>query len=69
MTSLCNPNQIEELREAIEALCPAQDVSSYTDLELDSYLKMQRSVSMAAKALVASEQWSKPPSRYNEASD
>ena len=57
MKSLSNPEHIRELRDELEVLRPARDVSSYTDLELDSYLKMQRSVASAAKALVASEQW------------
>ena len=51
-----NAEQLRQLREELESL-HHPEASSYTDLELDSYLTFQRSVSAAAKALIASEQW------------
>lgn len=51
-------DQIQQLREELESLNhTSASNNSYTDLELDSYLKFQRSIPAAAKALIASEQW------------
>jgi len=46
---------LEQLRDELESL--SHDSSAHTDLELDSYLKFQKNVSSAAKALVASTDW------------
>jgi PH domain len=48
---------MEQLREDLESLCPDTHGSTYSDLELDSFLTFHKSVPAAAKALLNARRW------------
>lgn len=50
-----NREKIRQLREELGSLSPTSEL--YSELELDSFLKFQKSVSAAAKTLLASRKW------------
>jgi PH domain len=48
---------ILQLREELESLCPDTPGSTYSDLELDSFLTFHKSVFSASKALLNARRW------------
>lgn len=57
-TSDAQREKIQQLRTELMGLAP-ESSETYSDLELDSYLQFQKSVSAAARTLLASRKWQK----------